>query len=58
VPASGMGFNRRKMEDERRNEAEKQAAARRALELQVRGDARRSVSERNEQRARPTGAPI
>jgi hypothetical protein len=27
---SGMGFNRRKMEDERRPEAEKQAAAKRA----------------------------
>jgi hypothetical protein len=29
-----MGFNRRKMEDERRHEAEKQAAARRALDPQ------------------------
>jgi hypothetical protein len=46
-----MGFNRRKMEDERRHEAEKQAAARRALDPQVRADARRPVTEWNERQA-------
>jgi hypothetical protein len=34
-----MGFNRPKMEDERRREVEKQAAAMRALDPQVRADA-------------------
>jgi hypothetical protein len=31
-----MGFNKRKMEDRRRQEAEKEAAARRATERQIR----------------------
>ena len=43
-----MGFNRRKMDDERRREAEKQAAAKRALDPQVRVDALRFVTEWNE----------
>jgi hypothetical protein len=30
-----MGFNRRKMEDQRRQAAEKEAAARRAIDAQV-----------------------
>jgi hypothetical protein len=43
-----MGFNRRKMDDERRREAERQAAAKRALDPQVRADALRFVTEWNE----------
>jgi hypothetical protein len=46
-----MGFNRRKMEDERRREAEKQAAAKRARSPQVRADALRLVTEWNERQA-------
>ena len=46
-----MGFNRRKMDDERRREAEKQAAAKRALDPQVRADALRFVTEWNERQA-------
>ena len=46
-----MGFNRRRMEDERRREAEKQAAAKRALNPQVRADALRFVTEWNEREA-------
>jgi hypothetical protein len=34
-----MGFNKRKMEDRRRQEAEKEAAARRATEKQILEDA-------------------
>jgi hypothetical protein len=40
-----MGFNRRKMDDERREEADRQAAAKRALSPQVRADALRFVTE-------------
>jgi hypothetical protein len=46
-----MGFYRRKMDDERRREAEKQAAAKRALDPQVRADALRFVTEWNERQA-------
>ncbi|MGB6663121.1 MAG: hypothetical protein WBE90_29560 [Xanthobacteraceae bacterium] len=46
-----MGFNRRKVDDERRREAEKQGAARRALDPQVRADALRLVTEWNERQA-------
>jgi hypothetical protein len=46
-----MGFNRRKMQDERRREAEKQAAAKRALDPQVRADALRFVTEWNARQA-------
>jgi hypothetical protein len=38
-----MGFNRRKMEDERRQAAEKAAAARRATDAQVLEDAERLI---------------
>ena len=38
-----MGFNRRKMEDERRQAAEKAAAARRATDAQVLEDADRLI---------------
>jgi hypothetical protein len=46
-----MGFNRRKMDDERRREAERQAAAKRALNPQVRADALRLVTEWNGRQA-------
>ena len=46
-----MGFNRRRLEDERRREAEKAAEARRARDPQVRADALRFVSEWNERQA-------
>jgi hypothetical protein len=45
--ASGMGFNRRKMEDQRRDAAEKEAAERRATDI----DARRKFSQHS--RLRP-----
>jgi hypothetical protein len=38
-----MGFNRRKMEDQRRQVAEKEAAARRATDAQVLEDAERQL---------------
>jgi hypothetical protein len=46
-----MGFNRRRLEDERRHEAEQRAARRRALNPQVRADALRFVTEWNERQA-------
>ena len=39
-----MGFNRRKMEDQRRDAAEKEAAARRATDAQVLEDAERLIA--------------
>jgi len=45
-----MGF--RKMEDQRRLAADKEAAARRALDPQVRADAARLVAEWNERQAK------
>jgi hypothetical protein len=47
-----MGFNRRKMEDQRRTVAEKEAAARRATEAQVLEDAERLIAAWNERQAR------
>jgi len=47
-----MGFNRRKMEDERRRAAEKEAASRRASEAQVLEDAERLISAWNERQAK------
>jgi hypothetical protein len=41
-----MGFNRRKMEDQRRQVAEKEAAARRATDAQVFEDADRLMPSR------------
>ena len=38
-----MGFNRRKMEDQRREAAEKEAASRRATDAQVLEDAERLI---------------
>jgi hypothetical protein len=39
-----MGFNRRKMEDQRRQAAEKEAAARRATDAQILEDAERLIA--------------
>ena len=47
-----MGFNKRKMEDRRRQEAEKVAAARRATERQTLEDAEALVTAWNERQAR------
>ena len=46
-----MGFNRRKMEDERRRAAEKEAASRRATDAQVLEDAERLIAVWNERQA-------
>ena len=43
-----MGFNRRKMEDGRREAAEKEAASRRATDAQVLEDAERLITAWNE----------
>jgi hypothetical protein len=43
-----MGFNRRKMEDQRRTVAAKEAAAKRATDLQVLEDAERLIAAWNE----------
>ena len=43
-----MGFNRRKMEDQRREAAEKEAANRRATDAQVLEDAERPIAAWNE----------
>ncbi len=47
-----MGFNRRKMEDERRQAAEKEAANRRATDGQVLEDAERLIAVWNERQAK------
>jgi hypothetical protein len=46
-----MGFNRRKLEDERRRAAEKEAASRRATGAQILGDAERLIAAWNERQA-------
>ena len=46
-----MGFNRRKMEDQRRQAAEKEAAARRATDAQVLEDAERLIAAWNERQS-------
>jgi hypothetical protein len=46
-----MGFNRRKMEDQRRKAAEKEAAIRRATDAQVLEDAERLTAAWNERQA-------
>jgi phage FluMu protein Com len=46
-----MGFNRRKMEDQRREAAEKEAANRRATDAQVLEDAGRLIAAWNERQA-------
>jgi hypothetical protein len=47
-----MGFNRRKMEDQRRQVAEKEAAARRATDAQVLEDAERLIAAWNGRQAK------
>ena len=47
-----MGFNRRKLEDQRRQLAEKEAAARRATDAQVLEDAERLIAAWNERQAK------
>jgi hypothetical protein len=47
-----MGFNRRKMEDQRRQVAEKEAASRRATDSQVLEDAERLIAAWNERQAK------
>jgi len=47
-----VGFNRRKMEDQRRQAAEKEAAARRATDDQVLEDAERLIDAWNERQAK------
>jgi hypothetical protein len=47
-----MGFNRRKMEDERRRAAEKEAATRRATDVQLLEDAERLIAVWNERQAK------
>jgi hypothetical protein len=46
-----MGFNRRKMEDQRRDAAAKEAATRRATDAQVLEDAERLITAWNERQA-------
>ncbi len=46
-----MGFNRRKMQDQRQQLAEKEAAARRATDAQVLEDAKRLIGAWNERQA-------
>ena len=46
-----MGFNRRKLEDQRREAVEKEAATRRATDAQVLEDAERLIAVRNERQA-------
>jgi hypothetical protein len=47
-----MGFNKRKMEDARRQEAEKEADARRATDRQILEDAEQLVTAWNERQAK------
>ena len=47
-----MGFNRRKMEDQRRQAAETEAAARRATDAQLLEDAERLITAWNERQAK------
>jgi hypothetical protein len=50
-----MAFNRRKMEDRRRDAAEKEAASRRAADAQVLEDAERLIAAWNERQATGPG---
>jgi hypothetical protein len=47
-----MGFNRRKMEDQHRQAAEKESAGRRATDAQVLEDAERLIAAWNERQAK------
>ena len=48
----GISFNRHKLEDQRREAAEKEAANRRATDAQVLGDAERLIAAWNERQAK------
>jgi len=52
INSTGMGFNKRRMEDERRQAAEQEAAARRATDAQVVEDAERLIGAWNERQAK------
>ena len=47
-----MGFNHRKLKDQRRDAAEKEAASRRATDAQVLEDAERLITAWNERQAK------
>jgi hypothetical protein len=47
-----MGFNRRKMEDQRRQASDKEAAVRRATDAQALEDAERLIGAWNERQAK------
>jgi hypothetical protein len=47
-----VGFNRRKLEDQRRRAAEKEAAASRAIDAQVLEDAQRLIAAWNERQGK------
>jgi hypothetical protein len=52
-----MGFNKRKMEDARRQEAEKASAARRATDRQILEDVEQLVTAWNERQAKRGAEP-
>ena len=52
-----MGFNRRKIEDERRRAAEKEAASRRAIDAKVLEDAERLIAAWNERQEKRMPMP-
>ena len=52
IARQDMGFNRRKLEDQRRTAAEKEAPARRATDAQVLEDAERLIAAWNERQAK------
>jgi hypothetical protein len=53
-----MGFNRRKMEDQRRQVAEKEAAERRATDAQVLEDAERLIAALKRTSGRPNAHAV
>jgi hypothetical protein len=53
-----MGFNRRKLEDQRRGAAEREAAGRRATDAQVLEDAERLIAAWNERQAKRMPMPF
>jgi hypothetical protein len=52
IDHGAVGFNRRKLEDQRREAAEKEAANRRATDAQVLEDAERLIAAWNERQAK------
>ena len=53
-----MGFNRRKLKEQRRETAEKEAANRRATDAQVLEDAERLIAVWNERQAKPNAHAV